>query len=67
MKNKVFQTFDEAVADITDGSTVLFPGFGGVGAPQNLIAALNRQGAKNLTGVSNGHGGIDGRMDVGTL
>jgi 3-oxoadipate CoA-transferase alpha subunit len=67
MKNKIFQTFDEAVADIPDGSTVLFPGFGGIGSPQNLIAALHRQGARNLTGVSNGHGGIDGRMDVGTL
>ena len=45
----------------------MFPGFGGVGSPQNLIAALHRQGAKSLTGISNGHGGIDGRMDVGTL
>ena len=67
MKNKVFQTFDEAVADIPDGSTIMFPGFGGVGAPQNLIAALHRQGAKSLTGISNGHGGTDGRVDVGIL
>jgi len=67
MKNKVFQTFDDAVADIPDGSTVMFPGFGGVGTPQNLIAALHRQGARSLTGISNGHGGIDGRVDVGTL
>ena len=67
MKNKIYQTFDEAVADIPDGSTIMFPGFGGVGSPQNLIAALHRQGAKQLTGVSNGHGGTDGRMDVGTL
>ena len=67
MKNKIFQTFDEVVADIPDGSTIMLPGFGGVGSPQNLIAALHRQGAKQLTGVSNGHGGIDGRVDVGTL
>jgi len=67
MKNKIYQTFDEAVADIPDGSTIMFPGFGGVGSPQNLIAALHRQGAKQLTGVSNGHGGTDGRVDVGTL
>ena len=67
MKNKAFQTFDEAVSDIPDGSTVMFPGFGGVGTPQNLIAALHRQGASSLTGISNGHGGIDGRVDVGTL
>ena len=67
MKNKICQTFDESVADIPDGSTIMLPGFGGVGSPQNLIAALHRQGAKQLTGVSNGHGGIDGRVDVGTL
>ena len=67
MKNKIFETFDQAVADVPDGSTVMFPGFGGVGSPQNLIAALHRQGAKGLTGVSNGHGGTDGRVDVGTL
>jgi 3-oxoacid CoA-transferase A subunit len=67
VKNKVFKSFDEAVADIPDGATIMFPGFGGVGAPQNLIAALHRQGAKSLTGISNGHGGIDGRVDVGTL
>ena len=67
MQNKVYKNFDQAVADIPDGSTIMFPGFGGVGAPQNLMAALHRQGAKNLTGISNGHGGIDGRVDVGTL
>lgn len=67
MKNKAYETFDDAVADIPDGSTIMFPGFSGVGSPQNLIAALHRQGAKSLTGISNGHGGIDGRIDVGTL
>ena len=66
MKDKILQSFDEAVADIPDGSTIMFPGFG-VGSPQNLIAALNRQGAKELTGISNGHGGTTGRVDVGTL
>ena len=67
MKNKICQTFDEAVADIADGSTIMFGGFGGVGAPQNLMAALHRLEAKGLTGIANGHGGIDGRVDVGTL
>ena len=67
MKNKVYLSFDEAVADIPSGATIMFPEFGGVGSPQNLIAALNRQGAKNLTGISNNHGGTDGRVDVGTL
>jgi 3-oxoacid CoA-transferase A subunit len=67
VKNKAVPTFDEAVADIPDGSSIMFPGFGGVGTPQNLIAALCRQGARSLTGISNGHGGTDGRVDVGTL
>jgi len=67
MKNKIFNSFDEAVAGLPDGSTVMFPGFGGVGLPRNLIAALNRQGAKNLTGVSNNAGALDDKIDVGTL
>ena len=67
MKSKIYSNFDEAVADIPDGATIMFPGFGGVGAPANLIGALHRLGVKNLTGVSNGAGGTDGRMDVGTL
>ena len=67
MKNKVYGTFDEAVAGIPDGSTVMFPGFGNVGLPRNLIAALNRQGAKQLTGISNNAGALDDKVDVGTL
>lgn len=45
----------------------MFPGFGGVGAPQNLIAALHRKGVKDITGITNDHGGVEGNMDVGTL
>ena len=67
MKNKIYNSFDEAVAGLPDGSTVMFPGFGGVGLPRNLIAALHRQGAKNLTGVSNNAGALDDKVDVGTL
>ena len=67
MKNKAFPDFDGAVADVPDGATIMFGDFGGIGAPQNLIAALHRQGAKGLTGISNEHGGTDGRVDVGTL
>ncbi len=67
MKNKTFPDFDAAVADVPDGATIMFGDFGGIGAPQNLIAALHRQGARRLTGISNEHGGTDGRVDVGTL
>ena len=67
MKSKVVPTFDAAVKDIQDGATIMFGDFGGLGAPQNLIAALYSQGATGLTGISNEHGGTDGRVDVGTL
>ena len=67
LKNKVVKTFDDAVGDIPNGAAIMFAGFGGVGAPQNLIAALHRQVAYNLTGISNEAGGSDGRVDVGTL
>ena len=67
MKNKVYSTLEQAVADIPDGSTIMFPGFGPPGMPRNLIAALLRQGAKNLTGISNHHGRVGNLMDVGML
>ena len=67
MKNKVLSSFDEAVSDIPDGSTIMFGDFGGLGAPQNLILALHHRGTRDLTGISNEHGGTDGRIDVGTL
>jgi 3-oxoacid CoA-transferase A subunit len=67
MRNKVYATFDQAVSDIPDGVTIFCPGFGGVGLPRNLIAALHRQGAKNLTAVSNNAGAPDEMVDVGTL
>ena len=67
MKNKVYATFDEAVAGIPNGSTIMFPGFANVGVPRNLIAALHRQGAKHLIGISNNAGALDEKVDVGTL
>ena len=67
MKNKIYQTFDEAVADVPDGSVFMSPGFSGVGVPRNLLAALHRQGAKDLTGISNNCGSLDEKVDVGTL
>lgn len=57
--NKIVNSFDEAVADIFDGAVILIGGFGPAnGTPSNLIRALSRQGAKNLTLVANtpGHG-----------
>jgi 3-oxoadipate CoA-transferase alpha subunit len=67
MKNKIYPTFDAAVADIPDGAVFMSPGFGGVGVPRNLLAALHRQGARRLTGISNNAGTLDAKVDVGTL
>src|ERR1700693_844193 len=49
---------DAAIARIQDGDTILLGGFGLVGIPENLIAALRRKGSKNLTLISN-NAGID--------
>ena len=67
MKNKIYQSYAAAVADVPDGSVFMSPGFSGVGIPRNLLAALHRQGAKELTGISNNTGAQGGRVDVGTL
>ena len=64
MKNKIYTSFDAAVADIPDGITFMSPGFGNVGVPRNLLAALHRHGAKNLTGISNNAGALDEAPDL---
>lgn len=48
-----------AVAGIADGSTVLIGGFGNAGQPMELIDALCRTGARELTVVNNNAGGGD--------
>jgi 3-oxoacid CoA-transferase A subunit len=64
MKRKVFATLDEAVADIPDGARIMFGGFGGAGFPNNLIQALARKGAKNITAISNNCGTRDGELGL---
>jgi len=56
---QLFQETDEAVAGIEDGSTVLVGGFGLAGMPFDLVDALIRQGARDLTIVSNNAGNGD--------
>jgi 3-oxoadipate CoA-transferase, alpha subunit len=55
----VCATADEAVAGVENGSTVLVGGFGMAGMPVELIHALIRQGATDLTVVSNNAGNGD--------
>ncbi|GAA2535522.1 3-oxoacid CoA-transferase subunit A [Streptomyces koyangensis] len=59
MTTTIAATTDEAVAGVEDGSTVLVGGFGLAGMPFDLIDALIRQGAGDLTIVSNNAGNGD--------
>ncbi|MDT3725862.1 3-oxoacid CoA-transferase subunit A [Streptomyces sp. DSM 41972] len=56
MTTTIAATTDEAVAGVEDGSTVLVGGFGLAGMPFDLVDALIRQGAGDLTVVSNNAG-----------
>src|SRR4029450_4407789 len=59
MRTLITDDADAAVAGIADGSTILIGGFGMAGMPGTLIAALIRQGARDLTVVNNNAGNGD--------
>ena len=62
--NKLYDSFDKAVADVFDGAIILVGGFGPAnGTPSYLIRALARKGVKNLTIVANTPG--QGRQPAG--
>jgi 3-oxoacid CoA-transferase subunit A len=54
--NKVLTNADAAIADLTDGASIMVGGFGLCGIPENLIDAVQRKGTKNLTVISNNAG-----------
>lgn len=54
--NKVYPSVDEAVADVFDGASIAFGGFFTAGSPVYLTQALARQGAKNLTIITQSMG-----------
>lgn len=56
MINKVVADADAAVADITDGTTLMVSGFGPPGQPTALIEALLRKGVRDLTIINNNAG-----------
>jgi 3-oxoacid CoA-transferase subunit A len=58
-QGKVLTSFSEAVSDIGDGSTLVVGGFGLVGCPEHIIAALRDARVKDLTVVSNNCGTDD--------
>lgn len=54
---KIYKDADDAIADvIRDGMLIHAGGFGLCGIPENLISAIKKSGAKNLTIVSNNCG-----------
>lgn len=64
MINKIYESFEEAVADVFDGATIMIGCFAGPGGfPYFLVKALAKQGAKNLIIVANTAGGIGLTLD----
>lgn len=53
---RIYKSFQEAVADIQDGATLMVGGFGLCGIPENAILALVEKGVKDLTVISNNCG-----------
>ncbi len=69
--DKTIGSTAEAIAGIGDGATVMIGGFGGSGAPIELIHALIDKGPKNLTVINNNAGngriGIAAMIDAGMV
>lgn len=69
--DKTIASLAEAVAPIGDGATVMIGGFGGSGAPIELIHALIDKGPKNLTVINNnagnGHVGLAALIEQGLV
>jgi len=53
MKNKIFESFDAAIADIFDGASIAHSTFGPACMPMNLWEALTRKDVKDLTIITN--------------
>lgn len=53
---RICTSFQDALADIHDGATLMVGGFGLCGIPENAILALVEKGVKDLTVISNNCG-----------
>jgi 3-oxoacid CoA-transferase subunit A len=62
--DKVVASYEEAMAGLEDGMTVISGGFGLCGIPENLISEIKRKGTKALTMVSNNCGVDDFGLGV---
>ncbi|MGO4354639.1 3-oxoacid CoA-transferase subunit A [Rhizobium sp. RAF36] len=69
--DKTIRSAADAVSEIGDGAVVMIGGFGGSGAPIELIHALIDKGPKNLTVINNNAGngriGIAAMIDAGMV
>lgn len=69
--DKTFPSLADAVSVIPDGATVMIGGFGGSGAPIELIHTLIDQGARHLTVINNnagnGHVGLAALIEQGRV
>src|SRR5689334_22928217 len=65
MLDKIVSSPEAALADVSDGATILVGGFGGSGIPNELIDALLARGARELTIVNNNAG--NGETGVAAL
>jgi 3-oxoadipate CoA-transferase, alpha subunit len=59
MIDKIAASVAQALQEVRDGATVLIGGFGTAGIPNELIAGLIEQGARDLTIVNNNAGNGD--------
>ena len=57
--DKVVENYQQAMAGLEDGMTIIAGGFGLCGIPENLITEIKRTGKRDLTVVSN-NCGVDG-------
>ena len=69
--DKICESAAAAVAGIPDGASLMVGGFGGAGAPIELIHALIDHGPRNLTVINNnagnGHVGIAAMIEQGMV
>ena len=62
MIDKIFASTAQALADVSDGATVMIGGFGTAGLPDELTQALIEQGARGLTVINNNAGNGEGGL-----
>lgn len=51
--NKIWDSPEAALSDVSDGASVMISGFGGAGTPRALMAALNDRASRDLTIIIN--------------